>query len=645
MSALAGIIDFDGAPIPRQDLDRMSQALESFGRDRLRVHSVAGAGFVVRTSHLTPEDRLERQPLAIGPQGIFLFDGRLDNRPALIRQLGLSDAEGRMLADSALAAKAWERWGRDGLIHLIGVFSLAYWHGGQRRLTLALSAPQGNPLYVHRREGRLYFASAPQGLFALREVPRTLNEAALGDLLLRNNAAGETLFQGIDAVCNAHWAEYRSDGLETRRYWAPDPAHRLRFPSEEAGWEAFGTLFEEVVTSHLRAIHPVGIQMSGGLDSAAVAGQAALILGRRDQILHGYTRVPAPGTPLRPDGSFYNDERPRVAQIAAMHPNLRTHFIDAGDEPVLEGLREHFHAAHSVYATSPTFLTGYQKLYRQAAADGVRVLLNGACGNFTFSYDAHARLRTLLLQGRWPTLWRELHGLKRFRGQVGDLIRYELYESLVPNGLRAPWQRRRNGGKTPWSHYSAATLAFAERSGAAGRMQARANIKLYWRRLDSWQRRAWAFSRGYYGGDQALLAQYGLDVRDPTGDRRLVEFCLALPDEFYLKDGIERRLARLGLPHLIPASVRQDPSRGRQDVDWAYRMSRDAAAIGQALEELALDPTIGPCLDLPAMRAQWQGFAAIDWQHAPLGDVIRYKQGLMGCLAVGQFVRWFERRN
>lgn len=646
MSAIAGIIHFDGAPVARADLGRMSQALEPFGRDREFLATLPGAGFVCRLSHLTPEDRLERQPVMLSGQDRLLFAGRLDNRPELLERLGMSQSVGALLADGALAARAWERWGRECLTQLVGVFSLAHWQPGERCLTLARAAPCGGPLYVYRQGHSLWFAAAPQALFALPQVPRALNEQALGDLLLGNTGAGETLYQGIELVQNAHWAQFHPGGGATHRYWAPDPARRLPITRDEEAWEALTPLFADVVRSALRSCHPVGVQLSGGLDSGAIAGQAALILAESGRRLRGYTRVPAPGTPLRPDGLFYNDERPRVAALAAMHPNLDPAFVHAGEAPVLAGLREQFADSYLIAAISPTFTSGYEVLYRRAAADGVRVLLTGASGNLSFSYDGHARLRALLQAGRWLTLIRELQALHRFRrGNVRDLIQAELVDSLVPQGLRQWVQRRRNRGQAPWSHYSAAAPALAQGSGALGRMRARNNSKLHWQRLDSWGRRAALFTRSGLGGADAMQARHGLDLRSPGGDRRLVEFCLALPDACFLKDGIERRLVRLGLPHLIPESIRLDPTRGRQDVDWAWRMRQDAAAIGQALGELATDPELGQYLDLETMQARWQRFNQIDWRQAPLSEVIRYKQGLMGGLAVGQFVRWFEGRN
>lgn len=645
MSAIAGIIHFDGQPVSRHDLERMGQALEPFGRDAQRFSLGQGAGFVVRRVHITPEDRFDRQPLAAGGQDVFLFDGRLDNRPELIRRLSLAEAVARLMADCELALLAWRQWGRESLSHMIGVFSLAFWDAAAKRLLLARSAPFGNALYVHRNGARLYFASAPHGLFALPEVPKELNEAGLGDLLLQNTASTEPLFRDIHMVFHAHWVEYRTDGSEIRRYWAPDPEHQLRFKREEEAWEAFGSLFEDVVKNQLRSIHPVGIQMSGGLDSAAIAGQAAAILARSGKILMGYTRVPAPDAPLRPDGLSYNDERPWVEEVARLHSNLRPNFIHAGDEPVFAGQSADFASAYSTYGVPPTFTSGYQVLYRRAAADGVRVIFNGSMGNLTFSYCGIARLRTLQREWRWIVLTEELLALRRNRGKIQDIVREELLQTpgfKALKRLRRALFRREVDAPTL---LSVVKEEFARSSGALQRWtERRGDVALLHTTLDSWQQRARPYSYPGKGMADFFQSRNGLDARSPGADRRIVEFCLALPEDIFFKDGVERRLVRLGLAHLIPESVRMRFSRGRQDVDWMFRMRNDAIEIDRRLEVLASDPLVSRVLDVPAMKKIWGQSSSIDWRHASDAQFMS-NYYLMSAMTVGSFVRWFEQSN
>lgn len=646
MSAIAGIIHFDGEPVDRQELERMGQSLEAFGRDGQRIALGRTSGFVVRMSHFTPEDRLDHQPLTLGNQDVFLFDGRLDNRPELIRRLGLTEAVARLKADSDLAAQAWGRWGRDSLIQMIGVFSVAHWNAAANCLTLAGSAPTSKTLYVHRGEDRLYFASAPHALFSLPQIPRALNEMALGDFLYINAASNETLWQDIHSVDHSHWTEYRMNGSETGRYWAPDRQRRLRFKREDEGWEALQAVFEEVVTNQLRSIHPVGMLMSGGLDSAAVAGQAAVILSRGGKVLHGYTSIPAPDAPVRADNMWYSNERSRVEQIAHLHPNLHPHLIHAGDEPVFATQTAFFAAAYGPSAAAPTGSSGIEVICRRAIADGVKVMLDGGAGNGTVTYDGIARLRSLLHQGRWLTLYRELKGLRRFRGKVEDIVRRELMDTPVVDALRwlrHPFRRRR---KTTPPHSYFINPMFAATSGASARLAASGGIFGHWQKMDSWEQRAWAFnSIGLPPLPDASLAMHGLDRRSPLADRRIVEFTLSLPEEYFLSHGIERRLVRMGLAHLIPESIRLDPTRGRQDADWAYRLSKDSEAVSRQLAELASDPQVSRYLDVPGMLAVWKRFPEVAWDTAPASDELLCHHLMMAALTVGGFVRWFERRN
>ena len=645
MSAIAGIVHFDGEPVSRHDLERMGQALEPFGRDAERFAIGQGAGFVIRRSHITPEDRFDRQPLSGDRQGVYLFDGRLDNRPDLTRRLGMAEAGARLMADSELAWLAWRRWGRESLQHMIGVFSVAFWDAAARRLILARSAPFGNALFVHRNGTSLYFASAPQGLFALPHIPKQLNEAGLGDLLLQNTASTESLFRDIHMVFHAHWAEYHAGGGEIRRYWAPDPEQRLRFNREEEAWEAFGALFEEVVKSQLRSIHPVGIQMSGGLDSAAIAGQAASILATRGKVLLGYTRVPAPDTPLRPDGRTYNDERPWVEHIARFHPNLRPNFVHAGDEPVLAGQSAEFSSANGTYGVPATFTSGYQVLYRRAVADGVRVMFNGSMGNLTFSYDGVARLRTLQREWRWLSLVQELMALRRHRGKIQDVVREELLQTPGLNAIKRMRRAMRRREVERPTQLSVVKAEFAESSGALQRWtERRGDDSFIHTTLDSWQQRARPYSHPGKGMADFFQSRYGLDTRSPGADRRVVEFCLALPEDIFFRNGVERRLVRMGMPHLIPEAVRMNFTRGRQDVDWTFRMKKDAEAIDQRLNSLAADPLVNRILDVQAMMETWKAFEGIDWRQASEAQFMSTYY-LMSAMTVGDFVRWFEQRN
>lgn len=642
MAAIAGIIHFDGAPVDPLDLQRMSQALQPFGRDGESIVRGDGYGLVVRKSHITPEDLLDQQPVKVRDRDMLIFEGRLDNRADLIRTLALDTRLARHLADSALAAKAWERWGKEACCKLIGYFTLAHWCFNDRRLTLVRSAPRGSALYVRRQGSGLYFASTPHALFALPQIPRMLNDSALADVLLGISSQGDTLFQGISQVLNAHWAVFGFGHERVQRYWEPDRPDQFKFKREEEAWEAFATLFDEVMRNHLRSIKPVGVTMSGGLDSAAVAGQAAKILAEAGKNLCGYIRIPIPGYSAPVKRLYYHDERPRVEVIAEMHQNLLPHYIHADEEFTLDNLRQQFPISYTVSSYYPTQVLGSKSLFRQAATDGTGVILHGTMGNFTFTYNGRTRLHDLGKSMRWFELTQELKALRRFNHGHGNITR-ELLSLLMSEKLKIRLRRYlKKIDNHEWRTNSAISSVLAERTGVIERYSETNKVIRNLGRQNSWQRRANQSMKTPYSSPTTttLLAEFGLDYRDPSGDRRIIDFCLSLSDDYFFREGIPRRLARKGLKHLIPDVIAMDPTRGVQDVDWEMRLRRDSYSISQALKRFSKDSQIGDYLDLETMQRQWLLFLEKKTEN---NHTMRYcHQPFMGGLNVGLYYNWFE---
>jgi len=135
------------------------------------------------------------------------------------------------------------------------------------------------------------------------------------------------------------------EGVETRRFWRVDSGRTIRYPLDEDYVEAFDDLFSRVVKSQLRASGPVGVMMSGGLDSSSVAAVAAPLLEEEGKDLAAFTEVPRPGF----DGPLvrgrYADETPYVQAIARMHGNLRSHLVRTDGRMYLEDLDSFFAAA------------------------------------------------------------------------------------------------------------------------------------------------------------------------------------------------------------------------------------------------------------------------------------------------------------
>jgi len=157
-----------------------------------------------------------------------------------------------------------------------------------------------------------------------------------------------------------------------------------------------------------------------------------------------------------------------------------------------------------------------------------------------------------------------------------------------------------------------------------------------WR--DGVARRLWVLNRADVGNyHHGTLAGWGIDVRDPTTDRRLIEFCLSVPTEQFFRNGVPRALARAALCDRVPAEVLNERRRGLQAVDWHEGMT---AARAQILEEITRLEQNGPAvraLDLSRMRRLAENWPTQGWHREDI--VEQYRLALLRGIAVGHFLR------
>jgi len=648
MTHIAGVVHLDGRPVAREDVERMARVFAGAGVEIQQKRITETAGLLFAGYHSVPEDRYQRQPIALPNGQLFLSGGRLDNREELIDALGLEKTAARKMADSAVVAKAWEKWGVDGLIRWIGPHASACWDPERRELFLAKSAPSGRTLMVHRRGDSIYFSTLLDALFCLPAVPRKMNEAVLADILLGAPRGNHFLYEGIETVANAHWAVYRPGGEKrTERYWSLDPGKRLKFTNESDCWEAFAELFKDCVSRSLRSPGPVGIRLSGGLDSSAIAAQAAQILAERGEELHTYTRIPQPGAVLPKAGFLrYDDESEKVKLLAKQYPNLRVNLVPPDSGGIMDGMEDWYAANYTPWIVPPSYLSGYRPMLTKAKQDGMRVVLSGGYGNITFSHSGRGRLLELFKSGRWIQLRKEIKAFEERNINIKALVRDEILKPLTPMALfklRKRWQRN---DTRQWSWFSVINPEFAKESGALDRMVEQQNLRLYFHKWTTWQRRANSIQiqgQVAQGGGGEMV--YGFDQRDPTSDRRMIEFCMALPEKYYLADGIDRRLARLGTRHLLPEAIRMDIRLGLQDADWAPRAMQDKEAIRSAYEKYRSDPDLKRYLDLERIEKLWDEFEGTDWSKMNRRHAVKFQLAMLGPLHAGEFVRWFHGRN
>jgi asparagine synthase (glutamine-hydrolysing) len=640
VSAIAGIIHFDGRPEAKSDLARMMRPLVALGPDRQASWSDGAAALGFGQMTLMPEDRYDRQPWR-GRDGALVMTAaaRIDNRDELGRALGLADASA--MADSEMLLKAYERWDKDCLSRLVGDFTFAVWDLRDRRLFCARSHLGGRPFYYYRSRSFFAFATTCAGLFALPDVPRALDDDRLVRSLALLPAAGQqSFYRDVFSLPRAHWLSATQEDVTVERYWRLDATRRLTLAKDDDYVEALRETFGRAVSAQLRSIHPVGAQLSSGCDSSAVTATAARLLAAEQRTITAFTAAPREGFDGLGLGGRLTDESPFAAALAARIPNLDHVVLRSDGRTPLDGL-DRGHLLFGRPAQTAANLVWIERILDAARERRIRVLLTGEAGNMTISYDGMPRLAALFRTGRWITLAREAAALKRNgRGGIVDAALCPYMPYPVWSWWQRAWHKRSVGAGS----YAAINPAYAAAVDLDA-MAAQSGHDLLFRPFRDGRVMRRTFLELQEQGDQRIgvLAGWRIDLRDPTSDRRVVEFCLAVPEDQYLRDGVPKFLYRRAFANLLPTAEILARKRGYQAADWYEGLTAARHEIAAELNRMERSARARRTLDLPRLRRLVEEWPTEGWHRAEV--VQNYRLALTRAVAASRFIRFVEGGN
>lgn len=629
MSAIAGLVALDGRTYITSDLSGMLDVLAPLGRDGRgawagRAGRLGAALGAVRRLRV-PEDAADAQPVVVaGGQVVVVADVVLTNRAELCRAVGLPDA--RDLADSVVVAHAYLRWGEACAERLRGEFAIAVADRRRGGVLLARDHTGIRPLHLYRGRGWWGFASTALAVTGVDGVPAAPDLERAKEFLALVMLSERSWVRDVSPVpaATAIWVD--PGGARQWRFWEPEIRVRRAGTAAEHA-EELRAVLDEAVRRRLRRVGGVGVLVSGGLDSTAVAAAVAAQVAPGP--VRSYTSVPPPGW-NGPAGAFDPDEGPLVRLLAARHPNLAPAFVDGRGAYAIDG-------DHEVYAAGGTpmrntiNMTWIRAAYRRAAADGVGVLFVGHMGNLGFSRSGGERwLLELMAAGRPGEAWREGRAWSAARGEsLATTVRRSALAPLAPGWARHCWARWRSG-PPPWPPIPTALRPELYRDVAARPMPWPDQTPLHRNGTGS-----------YAEANAAFEARYGWRHADPTEDVELLELCLRQPAWARRHRGHDRAAARGAMAGLVPDEIRLREVRGAQLPDWLDRLTDAYAEVCAGLAAAHEHPPSRTLIDLERLDAlvgDWPAPA----RAADRDVVCNYRMVLPRALAVSRYLHWLD---
>jgi asparagine synthase (glutamine-hydrolysing) len=214
------------------------------------------------------------QPMANEDDSIWItYNGEVYNHRDHQRALFERGHRYQSLCDTETIIHLYEEYGPRAVEHLRGMFAFAIWDNPRRRLVLARDRLGIKPLYyVVTDDGAIYFASEIKALLEANAIRPELNYGALADYAANRATTGEeTLFRGVKRLLPGHTLVWSDGRIEIERYWNVSFAKPAEPLTEDECVERFKELFREAVELRLMADVPLGMFLSGGIDSSAIA--------------------------------------------------------------------------------------------------------------------------------------------------------------------------------------------------------------------------------------------------------------------------------------------------------------------------------------------------------------------------------------
>lgn len=647
MSAFAGLVRFDGAPLDKHIEDQIGRALVTRHSGRVFTRRLPGALFV---RHVTAGASSDLQQPLIGAGGRFMFaaQARLDNRQELGEALNIATADLASIVDDALIWRMFERSGDRGLAGCLGTFAFAFWDSDSGRLILGRDCLGHQPMFFHAGRGFVAFATTLRTLLALPDVPRQPDELVLANYLAINlGEPRRTFYRDVERVPGRTLVTIDRAGIAQRAYWSPDLDPSPLFRRDEDYVARARELFDQAVASATEGATRVAIAGSGGLDSSAVVATAAK-LGRAES-LTCYSLVPPASTHIDVGPYKYWDERDKMQALARMHPGIDLRLVAPERPHPYEDDASRYFARTAMPALNPSNLGWFSHLYDAARVDGHRLLLTGQRGNFGLTWGGRFSLLALFRSGQWLAFAREARAVARQSNR--GLGRTLVSQMLIPGGplwLRRLLYRLSRGDPDDVSFYSVLNPDFIADHKLVQQWQAE-GFEQPWFRGAGWNaarfRAHWLFDYNQVGRDGAAITaeQHGLDLRDPHADRRLLEFALAVPEPLYRRNGVPRSFARAVFADRLPREILGERRSGSQAGAWFQRLDMRRDDIAVEIERLEASPLAWRLIDIPRLKrlmADWPK----DGQAAERRK-FELHLALDRGLHVGQFIRWVEGGN
>lgn len=594
MSAIAGIYHLQHELLDPKLGPALMQQMEHYPADISRGWQEGGVFLGCLTQWITPQSLHEQLPYYDGERRLAITaDAIIDNRSEIFEKLQVPYSDRELIPDSLLILLAYEKWDEQMPAYLVGDFAFMIWDPEKNRLFGARDFSGNRTLYYRKSAGLFAFCTVIHPLLSMPGMSKRLNEEWVSEFLAIQTRVDvtdlfSTVYESIEQLPPSHSITISGEKIKFSRYCTLHAPDKLRLRSNEEYEEAFREVFGRAVRDRLRTHLAAGANLSGGLDSGSVVSFAAEELRRQGKPLYTFSSYPVDGFVDFNLGKRVADERPYIQETIDHVGNIEPSFLNFPDLSPYSEIDEWLDIMEMPYKfiENSYWLKG---IYEQAQMKDIGVLLSGQRGNWSISWGPALDYQAKLIREfRWLTFYRE----NRQYNQTMGANRKKVLQIV---GKKAFPVLSRLSSSPSASLPELIHPDFAKRTEVHERLRA---FNMDGRRpvQTAYDIRRNHFEQPYIWNVNGTVAtklslKYRVWDRDPTNDLRVIRFCLSVPEEQFVQNGVDRSLIRRAMKGRLPDEVRMNRKRrGVQGADGIYRMLPKWNNFLQELREMIGDP-------------------------------------------------------
>jgi len=491
------------------------------------------------------------QPMSNEDDSVWVvYNGEIYNFRELRKELEGKGHQFKSTTDTEVIVHLYEEMGDQCVTRLRGMFAFALWDERKQRLLLARDRVGIKPLYYTNTGKSLLFASEIKSLLVDSDIERRVNPRAIDRFLTYYYLPGnETLLEGIFKLEPGHYLTAQDGHVSVKQYWD------LRFeipptpPSFEEAVDALRALLSRTVKDHMISDVPVGVLLSGGVDSTGILSYATQ---HADKPIHTFT--------MGFSGANFQDERP-YAKLASENFGTVHHEISMSANDFQEFLPKYArHMEEPVCEPPAIALYFVSQLARQSS---VKVLLSGEGGDEAFG--GYQTYRNLLLLERLKSVFEPAKGLLglgfRALGYAG-CTRIGNYANLIDSTLTEYYLSRTATPYTPFNQrksdlYNKEFAAFLDMQSSGmltRKLFEQVNDQPLLNRMLHVDTNTWLPDDLLVKADKMTMAA-SVELRVPLLDYRVLEFAASLPLHYKVNGWKLKRILKAALVETVPQEI------------------------------------------------------------------------------------------